>query len=452
MAKDMTNGNIKKHLIQFAVPMILGNLFQLTYNAVDSIIVGKFAGKNSLAAVGCANPIMNIIIFFIIGICMGASVLMSEFYGSGNHEKLKKEVSTTMLVGCGFTIFVSILCFLLAKPILSLIHTPAEILKEAATYLSIICAGLIFTFFYNVYACSLRSIGDSKTPIYFLIISSILNASLDLVFIAVFKLGVVGAALATVIAEATASILCIFYVYKKVPILQLKRHEFVVERSLVKSTINYSWATAMQQTVLYIGKVLVQGAVNPLGVDSIATFNAVNRIDDFAFTPQQSISHGLTTFVAQNRGAMEKSSDSDNHTYYKDRMTKGFRTGLTLEASYFVILCIVVFTLSRPMMNLFVPKGSTSVVDLGVTYLHFMAVFYILPAMTNGVQGYFRGMGQMKTTLIATTVQMIVRVLFSYILAPRFGITGIAFACLAGWTAMLIFEIPEYFRYKASLK
>lgn len=441
MARNMTSGSIGKHLIAFSIPMILGNMFQLTYNAVDSIIVGRYAGEEALAAVGTANPIMNIIIFFIIGICMGASVLMSEFYGSGDLEKLKKEISTTIIIGTIFTVIISIVCIILAKYLLMLIQTPKEVLGLASDYLRIIFFGLIFTFFYNVFAAALRSIGDSKTPILFLMISSVCNACLDIVFVRYLDFGVIGAAYATIIAESLSCTLCVIYTYYKVPILRLKSKDFKIDSSLLKKTISYSWYTSMQQTSLHIGKVLVQGAVNPLGVNSIATFNAVNRVDDFAFTPEQSISHSMTTFIAQNRGAKQE-----------DRIKKGFRRGMQLEILYWAVLVGIVYFGSGRVMKLFVPNSDNNIVMLGTSYLQAMAVFYIMPAITNGIQGYFRGMGKLNVTLIATTIQMIGRVFLAYLLAPSMGIKGIAYACFGGWIVMLLYEIPVYFKYKKTKK
>lgn len=441
MVKSMTSGSTGKHLISFAIPMILGNIFQLTYNAADSIIVGRYAGKNALAAVGTSNPIMNIITFFIIGICMGASVLMSEFYGAGEEKKLKREVSTSIIIGSGFTLVMSVVCILLAKPILRLLRTPNEILGDAILYLRIIFIGLIFTFFYNFYASTLRSMGDAKTPIYFVMIAAVVNILLDLLFVGVFHQGVVGAAIATIIAQGLSSILCVIYATKKISLLRFKPSEFVVDKSLIKQTIHYSWYTSMQQTVLYVGKVFVQGAVNPLGVESIATFNAVNRVDDFAFTPQQSIAQGMTTFIAQNRGANKP-----------DRIKKGFIRGLQLEVSYWFLLVGVVFFGASTMMRVFIRDGDLSVVILGTEYLKAMSIFYILPAFTNGIQGYFRGMGKMEVTLRATTVQMIVRVIFAYILANTMGIKGIAYACFIGWVAMLLYEVPTLLLLQKKLK
>jgi putative MATE family efflux protein len=202
MTKDMTKGNIPKQLINFSIPLILGNLFQLTYNAVDSIIVGRFSGTAALAAVGTANPIMNIVILGITGICIGASVLMSEFFGAGKYEDLKKEISTTLLFGCFFSILIAIIGLIFSKEILSLLGVPHEILGSATIYLKIIFIAMPFTFLYNAVAAAMRSVGDSKTPIYFLALASILNACFDMIFVGGFKMGVVGAGLSTDIAEA----------------------------------------------------------------------------------------------------------------------------------------------------------------------------------------------------------------------------------------------------------
>jgi MATE family, multidrug efflux pump len=441
MSTNMTQGNIPKHIINFTIPMILGNFFQLTYNAVDSIIVGRYAGEESLAAIGTSNPIMNIMIFFIIGICLGASILMSEFYGAGDITKFKREISTSIIAGGIFTIVIATIGFIGAPFILKMINTPDEVLSMGVSYLRISFVGLIFIFLYNVFASALRSVGDSKTPIYFLIISAILNASLDMFFVAKLDMGVFGAGLATAIAEAVSCILCIIYIYKKVPFIQLKRKEFVFDKTLIGRTLNYSWATAMQQTVLQVGKVLVQGAVNPLGVDSIAAFNAVNRVDDFAFIPQQSIAQAMTVFIAQNRGAKKE-----------NRIAEAFKKTLFIELGYWLILFVATLIGARSVMKLFVSDSTSNVVELGSTYLAYMGFFYLLPAFTNWIQGYFRGMGKMQVTFYSTTIQMIFRVLFVYLMIPIAGFTGIAYGCLAGWIAMLLYEVPVYFHFQKSRK
>lgn len=436
MAADMTKGNIPRHLTTFAIPLILGNVFQLTYNAVDSIIVGRFVGKEALAAVGTSSPIMNIVIFFIAGICTGTSVLMSEYYGAKDLDKLKGEISTSMIVGVIFSLFMTVLGWFLAPHILRWMNTPVEVAALGTTYLRIVLTGLIFTFLYNIYAATLRSVGDSKTPIYFLTLSAVLNMFLDYAFVVWWGYGVDGVAYATVISQALSSTLCILYVNVKVPLVRLKLSQLKVDKKLLKDTINYSWVTGMQQICLYVGKVMIQGVVNTLGVDSIAAFNAVTRVDDFAFQPQQSIGSSMTTFIAQNRGAGEKR-----------RMDSGLKVGLMMEVVSWVVIGIVAYTAARPIMHLFMPDqgGGNSVAELGVVYLHNMALFYFLPSITNGIQGYFRGMGDLKITLFSTLIQMISRVGFAYLLIPRYGVPGIAYSCMGGWLCMLAFELPFFF-------
>lgn len=436
----MTEGNISRQLVTYSIPLILGNLFQLTYNTVDSIIVGRFIGKDALAAVGTTGPIVNIIILGISGICIGASVLMSEFFGAKNYQMLKKEMATTSVFGLFFSLALSLLGIITARPLLALLSVPDEIMNMSTTYLQITYLGVPFTYFYNSIAAALKSIGDSKTPLKFLAFAAILNAVLDIIFIGIFRFGIVCSATTTVIAEAVSALLCIFYVYKRIPMLQLQRREFRIDKPLLKKTLSYGSITALQQSCQPIGKLLIQGAVNPLGVDMIATFNAVNRIDDFAFTPQQSISHGITTFAAQNRGAKKY-----------DRILNGFKNGMILESVYWSLICVCILILKEPIMNLFVTGDNSSIITLGTEYLGLMAFFYLFPAFTNGVQGFFRGMGNMSLTLIGTAIQTGLRVIFTYILSPSMGINGIAYSCAIGWSAMLLFAIPFYWRYRKKL-
>lgn len=447
--KDMSTGPITNQLVTYAVPLILGNFFQLTYNAVDSIILGRFSGKTSLAAVGIANPVMNIMIFLIVGICLGAGILMSEFYGAKDEQKLKREISTTIIIGFSFTLFVSTLCYIFVEPILLAIRTPKELILPTSHYLRVVFLGLIFTFFYNVFASALRAVGDSKTPIICVAISAVLNGILDYVLVAVLGLEIRGAAYATVFSQAVSCILVVAYIYIREPMLAIKRGEFAFDKNLVKNTVNYSWATALQQVVLYVGKLLIQSAVNPLGTDAIATFNAGTKIDDFCYQPTQSIGHTVTTFMAQNRGA-----------HQKERMIKGFKKGMFLEWGYGLMIGTFVFFMREPLITLFATKNEASVIELGKEYLLVMSLLYLLPATTNGIQAFFRGLGIMKVTVIATTSQIVFRVAFSYILANLFasrfgtsrGVVGVALACLAGWIAMLSYELPALKIYWKKLK
>lgn len=437
MIEDMTKGNIPKQLIGFSIPLVLGNLFQLTYNAVDSIVVGKFAGTNALAAVGTANPVMNIVILGITGLCIGSSVLMSEFFGSKKYEELKREVATTLIFGCFFSFIIVILGAIFSKEILALLDVPNEILDSAVIYLRIIFFGMPFTYLYNAVSAAMRSVGDSKTPIKFLAFASVLNGCIDLIFVGIFKMGVVGAALSTDIAEASSAILCIIYVYRKVPMLRLKISDFKIDKKLLKLTLQNGSITALQQSCNPIGKLLIQGVINNLGVGAIAAFNAVSRVDDFAFTPEQSISNGMMTFIAQNRG-------SRNGKRIKD----GFKIGMIIEFCYWVIICIAILIFKEPIMNLFASGDDNNIISIGASYLSLMAFFYILPGFTNGLQGFFRGMGNMNITLISTIIQISTRVIFVFILVPGMGIKAVAYASLIGWIFMLSYEVPYYFYYK----
>ena len=280
---------------------------------------------------------------------------------------------------------------------------------------------------------ALKSVGDSRTPLKFLAFSAVLNAVLDLIFIGWLGFGIVCSATTTVIAEAASALLCIGYVYRKIPMLQLRWGEFRMDAGLLRQTLRYGSVTALQQSCQPIGKLLIQGAINPLGVDMIAAFNAVNRVDDYAFTPEQSISHGITTFVAQNRGAKKTG-----------RIQKGFACGLLLEACYWLFIFAVITLVREPVMRLFVTEGNEAIVALGSNYLALMAFFYLFPAFTNGIQGFFRGMGNMSITLLGTFTQTSIRVIFVYLLTPRMGMQGAAWACAVGWSMMLLLEVPYY--------
>ena len=439
-AADMTQGGITRHLVKYSVPLIVGNLFQLAYNAVDAIIAGRFIGKEALAAEGMAAPVMNLIILGISGICMGAGVLMSEFFGAKNHEMIKREMATVALFGGFFSAAVALLGILCTPILLGILHVPDELMEMTVVYLRIIFLGAPFTFFYNALASSLKSVGDSSTPLKFLMFSSLLNAVLDLIFIGLLGFGIVCSAVTTVIAEAVSALLSFVYILKKIPLLHPGKDQFKIDRHLLGKTLRYGGVTALQQSCQPIGKLLIQGTVNSLGVDMIAAFNAVSRIDDFAFTPQQSISHGITTFIAQNRGAGRT-----------ERVRKGLRTGLAMEALYWLFICLAVLAGRGPLMSLFVTGESAGqIVEIGSKYLGTMAFFYLLPAFTNGIQGFFRGMGKMGMTLLGTFIQTSIRVIGTWILAPILGIYGVAFACAAGWTAMLLVEVPVMIRTKRS--
>ena len=431
MTKDLTTGKIMPILVKFTIPLVLGNLFQLTYNAVDSIIVGHFVGKEALAAVGICNPVTTLMILFLNGLCMGASILMGMQFGAKDYDTLHRQISTTMISGVIFSIILSLLCIIFAVPILTLLQVDKSILNMTTQYLRIIFIGLVFTFLYNFFSSTLRALGDSNSPLYFLIISAVLNIFGDLFFVVVLKAGSNGCAVSTVISEALCCLLCIIYIQKKVPILRLGKKWLVFDMSLLKRTIAYGWASAMQQATVQLGKIGIQAIVNTMGVSVAAAFAVVNRIDDFAYTPEQNIAHAMTALMAQNKGAGKN-----------DRMREGFRCGITLEIIYGTAIFLICFIFARPLMLMFVKDEE--VIRHGVTYLHLISIMYLLPALTNGIQGYFRGIGDLKITLISSFVNMGVRVLAALPLVFIFGlgIEALPFSYLAGWVGMLIAEVP----------
>ena len=435
MTKDLTTGKIMPILVNFTVPLVLGNLFQLTYNAVDSIIVGHFVGKEALAAVGICNPVSTLMILFLNGLCMGASILMGIQYGAKDYETLHRQISTTLLSGAVFSFFLTLVCVIFAVPILLLLQVDPSIMDMTVQYLRIIFLGLMFTFLYNFFSSTLRALGDSASPLYFLIISAILNIFGDLFFVIVLKAGSNGCAISTVLSEALCCLFCIIYIQKKVPILRLGKKWLVFDARILKKTIAYGWASAMQQATVQMGKIAIQALVNTMGVSVAAAFAVVNRIDDFAITPEQNIAHAMTALMAQNKGAGKN-----------DRMREGFRCGMILELVYGAAVMLICLGFARPLMSLFVKDEE--VIGHGVVYLHLIAVMYILPAITNALQGFFRGIGDLKVTLMSSFTNMAVRVIAAapMVLLWNFGIEALPYSYLAGWIAMLLVETPLMLR------
>ena len=409
MTKDMTSGAITPLLIKFTIPLVLGNLFQLTYNAADSIIVGKFVGEDALAAVGTSNPLMTLAILFINGMCLGAGILVSTAFGAGDTKLVERQVSTT------------------------------AILPIAVNYLRIVFAGLIFTFFYNFLAATMRALGDSKSALYFLMISAVLNIGGDLFFVEALGWGSEGCALSTVLSEAACCLLCVVYIRYKVPVLQLGRRWLVYDGKLLRKTVSYGWASAMQQATVQLGKIAVQAIVNTMGVNAMAAFTAASRIDDFAYTPQQNIGHAMTTLMAQNRGAGKT-----------DRVRQGYHCGMRIEFAYGILLTAVCLLFAQPIIRLF--ATDPAVVDLGVRFLRTSALFYMLPAATNGIQGFFRGMGDLKVTLNSSMLNMGGRVAAAalFVLVMKMDIEALPFSYAVGWLLMLLYELPMLVRFLRS--
>ncbi len=436
MVKDMTKGPILSTLVTFTIPLILGNLLQLTYNAVDSIIVGQYAGSLALAAVGTSNPLMTLVLLFTNGICLGAGILTSYLYGAKKYDTLKRQASTGFVAGSVFSILCSILIILFSSPILRLLQVDHSILSMSTTYLRIIMIGLVFSYIYNYLASLLRAMGDSRSPLYFLGISAILNIIGDLFFVILLKMNVEGVAISTVISEALAALVCWIYVYKKIPILRLQKEWLIFDTTLFKKIISYGIVSALQQSAVQVGKLGIQAFVNTMGVATTAAFNAVNRFDDIAIVPEQNMAHATTSVMAQNFGAKKK-----------ERAMKAFYYGLILEVIYGIGIGFILYFCATPIMRLF--TKDSEVIKEGISYLHLIAYMYILPGITNGIQGYFRGVGDLKITLISSLINIIGRVVSCYILVFHYhiGFIAVPYSYMIGWFVMILFEVPYLIWY-----
>ena len=433
--RKMTEGNMYGHLLSCAVPLIFGNILQLTYNAVDSIIVSKGVGVVGLGAVSVAEPVSTIIILSISGIGIGASVLMSRYFGAGEDEKVKRALSTTILFGTMASLAVLLLGVIFSRQILRGLNVPADVLEPATSYIRIIFIGCIFTFQYNIMANALRAVGDAKTPVIFVGIASVMNGLMDVLFIFVFRWGVVGAAIATALAEGISAVLCFIYVYRHIPTLQLHRNELVLDRAMLGAILKNGMVTALQQACQPIGKLFIQSVINLQGVYVISAFNAACRIEDFARIPGQSIGHSIMTATAQNRGA-------GNMERTKEALWKGIILGFI----YCPVIAILVYMLREPLMGLFAPgRGGEEMIAIGVSYLSLKVFMFILPYVTNAIQGYFRGMGQMTITLISTIIQISIRTIMVFLLVPTIGIRGEAWGSALGWIIMCLFEFGYFF-------
>lgn len=431
MTKDMTKGKLAPLIISFTIPLVLGNILQLTYNAVDSIIVGRFVSSLALAAIGTSNPLMTLVILMLNGICLGAGILVGLLYGAKDYRKLERQVSTALISGTIFSLVMSMFAFIFAKELLIILQVEDQLLIEATSYLRIISLGLVFTFLYNFFASTLRAMGDSKSPLIFLGISALLNIIGDLIFVIVFKLGIHGVAISTVISEGLSALMCLVYIKKNVPVLNLGKRWFIFDHTMLYKTISYGIVTALQQSTVQVGKLGIQMIVNTMGVSTTAAFNVVNRTDDFAIVPEQNIAHAMTAVMAQNKGAKEE-----------QRVRVAFRVGNRIEIIYGIIVGLLFFFLANPIMELF--TNDLKVIKLGEVYLHCIAFMYILPAITNAIQGYFRGIGDLKITFFSSLINMTGRVISAliFVFTLRLGMIGIPLSYLVGWICMLAFEAP----------
>lgn len=432
-AYDLTEGNIKRQLIYLSIPLLIGSIFQQFYNTIDSIIVGTYVGHDAFAAIGISGTIMNLFIFIVIGCCTGISIITAQLYGEKNYEYMRNEIFLSSVLGGVATIIISVLGIIFMPIILNIIQTPSQLKGYVTQYMNVILGGLISTFLYNFLSSILRSVGNTKMALIFLVISIILNIILDLVLIKQFSMGIIGAALATVISQLVSAVLLYLYIIFKIPFLRVKKGDIKYNFKLIKLTCQYSFVSALHQSSLYIGKLLVQGAVNSLGIDAISAYTATGRIEDVILAFGNSGSEATSIFIAQNTGAKN----------YK-RVLEGFKNALILIQLVCILIILFLFFKSDILLNFFVFDEGKSVLNYGVQYFRIISLFYIISLVGSIFVGHYRGTGHVNIPVIGTTLQITIRVILSYLLSRTMGIGGVALATGIGWVGIITFQISVF--------
>lgn len=432
----MDNKNTTGYILRFSLPIIAGSILQQLYNTADAIIVGRFLGENSLAAVSVASPVMSLLIFFVYGIGIGMTVLFAQKYGNGDMESYRSTICTALCGGSLFVLVLSAMCGVLARLILTATNAPEQVLDEAVLYLRIVIIGLIFTFLYDYYSAALLALGDSKTSFYSLAGSSVLNILLDILLVAVFPLGVSGAAAATVVAQCTSMLVCTLYVRKKHPILSFRLSELQINKERLAEIISFSGSSAFQQSILYGGRLLVQGTVNSLSVGVIAGYGAACRIESFVLAPLEGIASSTSSFCARELGRGESWA-----------VKEGFFSGVKISMCFNLVISCSIFFLSPKVIPLFLTEISSDAMYGGVTYLRYMAFFYIAVSFTQMLQALFRGLGKLRITIVNTVLQISLRVSFTYLLIEHLGIAAVCWGTLTGWLGMVAYGGFHTIRY-----
>ena len=423
----LLGGPPMKTLLSFSVPIILGNIFQQLYNIVDAVVVGNFLGDQPLAGISIASPVMDILYALLLGASIGAGVLIGQLCGAGDHERLRRVHATALLGGCGLTLLLSALGFLSARHILLAQGAQPLIVAEAMRYLTIILSGLVFCFLSNYYAAALRAWGDSRTPFFVLLCSSTLHALLDLLLCGALRLGIRGVACSTVSCQILSTVWLALYAEKKCPALRLKRTELRYDAGQGAVLLGYAWAAALQQAVVMIGRFLVQGMLTPLGEDSVTGYNMSMRVEQFAFCFSQGISAAMVVGISLNIGR-------GSH----GRVRRFYSAGICYELALFAVIGTLLFLFAPQCIAVF--SRNASVISAGVKYTKTMAFVYLFAFLGEVIQGYFRGIGRLRLTMTASLLQVLLRVILSYVLVPIWGIYGICAAVSSGWVLLVLIE------------
>ena len=423
---QLTQGNISRQLITLSLPLLAGNILQQLYNTVDAVIVGRFVGDAAFGAVGVAGSVMNLFLFLISGGCDGVGTLLSQFYGAGDGKTFRRDFFLSGVFGAGSSLALTALGLLILSPLLALLRTPASVAGYASDYLQIIFLGFPAAFAYHLVSGVLRAVGSTGTALFFLALSMGVNLGLDLALAPV--LGVRGAALATVLAQALAAGLCAVCLRLRFPKLMFRRADMVMDAPLLRRTARFSFVTALHMCNLYIGKLLVQGAVNSLGEEAIVAFTAATRIEGFANSFGDSGAAAVAVFTGQNTGAGKDG-----------RVREGFRRGQRLLFCFGVFMSLVMILGAEPCLRLVLPAGGTAALAPAMGYLRLVACFYLFNFLGSGQAGYFRGRGLVNLPVIGATGHISLRAALSFLLAPAMGLPAVALATGLGWIGVVTF-------------
>ena len=434
MKTDLTKGSITKGILLFSLPLMAGNLLQQLYNIVDTVVVGKYVGSVALAAVGSAYTLMTLLTSILLGLCMGSSVVFSQLYGAGEHGKMREAIANAFaLAGC-VSVGITVLVYAGLPAVIRWMNIPAEAVQDISEYLSVVLAGLVFTFLYHFTAAALRSVGNSAVPLFFLFGSTILNIGLDLLFVAVFSMGCFGAALATVLAQGAAALGIFVYMLLKEREICPRRAECRIQKQVLKRLARVSVLTGVQQSVMNTGILMVQSLVNRFGVTAMAAFAAGVKIDSFGYSPAQDFANGFATFVSQNDGAGER-----------ERVRKGIRTAFMLSILFCAVVSLFVNVFAEPLLGLFLDREDRAILEIGLRYLHIEGSFYIGIGILFLFYAIFRGLERPGISVILTVISLGLRVVLAYLAAPIWGLDAVWAAVPIGWIVADLAGFGFYF-------
>lgn len=442
MQTDMTKGPIMKSMLAFAAPMMLGNLLQQFYNIADTLIVGKVLGPDALAAVGSSFTLMTFLTSILLGLCMGSGAFFSIRFGERDEKGLREGICASFLLILVLTILLNIATYILLDKVEILMNIPPKVWTYMRDYLSVIFCGIFAVFLYNYFASLLRSVGNSIVPLVFLAVSAVLNIGLDIWFVVGLERGVAGAAEATVIAQYISGIGIAIYSLKCVPYLKFTKGEIHISRRCIRDIAGFSVLTCVQQSVMNLGILLVQGIVNSFGEQVMAAFAAAVKIDAFAYMPVQDFGNAFSTLIAQNYGAKKP-----------ERIRRGLKGAAAVSMIFCAVVSTAVYIFARPLMLIFIKAEEMAIVAEGVRYLRIEGAFYFGIGCLFLLYGFYRALGRPYMSVVLTIFSLGTRVLLSYLLStiPTIGVVGIWWSIPIGWLLADLIGIVYYLMNKKKL-